>query len=77
MRRAAIGDQTLPQRVRAYARIDLGIIDEFGFDKIERAEAPQAASLLSLCIHQAVTYDQPEQPPLSLPDQDGPTFGGA
>jgi hypothetical protein len=32
--------------VRYYARFDLLIIDEFGFDKIERAEAPQAASLL-------------------------------
>lgn len=43
---ASLADQTLPQRVRYYARFDLVIIDEFGFDKIERAEAPQAASLL-------------------------------
>lgn len=43
---ASLADQTLPHRVRYYARFDLVIIDEFGFDKIERAEAPQAASLL-------------------------------
>lgn len=43
---ASLADQTLPRRVRYYARFDLLIIDEFGFDKIERAEAPQAASLL-------------------------------
>jgi DNA replication protein DnaC len=44
--RASLADQTLPKQVRYYARFDLLIIDEFGFDKIERAEAPQAASLL-------------------------------
>ena len=43
--RASLADQTLPKQVRSYARFDLLIIDEFGFDKIERAEAPQAASL--------------------------------
>ncbi len=43
---ASLADQTLPRRVRYYARFDLLVIDEFGFDKIERAEAPQAASLL-------------------------------
>ena len=41
-----LADQTLPQRVRYYARFDLLIIDEFGFDKIERTETPQAANLL-------------------------------
>jgi DNA replication protein DnaC len=44
--RASLADQTLPRQVRYYARFDLLIIDEFGFDRIERAEAPQAASLL-------------------------------
>jgi DNA replication protein DnaC len=44
--KASLADQTLPQRVRYYAAFDLLIIDEFGFDKIERAEAPQAANLL-------------------------------
>src|SRR5205823_891333 len=29
-----------------YAGFDLLIIDEFGFDRLERAEAPQAANLL-------------------------------
>ena len=36
---AALADQTLPQRLREYARVDLLILDEFGFDRIERAEA--------------------------------------
>ena len=44
--RASLGDQTLPNRVRYYAKFDLLIIDEFGFDRLERTEAPQAASLL-------------------------------
>ena len=44
--RASLADQTLPRRVRYYAGFDLLIIDEFGFERIERAEAPQAASLL-------------------------------
>ena len=44
--RASLADQTLPSRVRYYARFDLLIIDEFGFDRLERTEAPQAASLL-------------------------------
>ena len=33
---ASLADQTLPQRVRYYARFDLLVIDEFGFDQIER-----------------------------------------
>ena len=44
--RASLADQTLPTRVRYYAKFDWLIIDEFGFDRLERAEAPQAASLL-------------------------------
>lgn len=43
---ASLADQTLPRRLREYARVDLLILDEFGFDRIERAEAHQAASLL-------------------------------
>jgi DNA replication protein DnaC len=43
---ASLADQTLPKCVRRYARFDLLIIDEFGFDKIERTETPQAANLL-------------------------------
>ena len=42
----SLADQTLPRRVRYYARFDLLIIDEFGFEKIERSESPQAANLL-------------------------------
>jgi DNA replication protein DnaC len=44
--RASLADQTLPKRLREYANFDLLIIDEFGFDRLERAEAPQAANLL-------------------------------
>ena len=43
---ASLADKTLPQRVRYYSRPDLVIIDEFGFDRIERTECPQAAHLL-------------------------------
>jgi DNA replication protein DnaC len=42
---ASLADHSLPRRVCYYARFDLLIIDEFGFDRIERTEAPQAASL--------------------------------
>ena len=38
---AASGDKTLPARVRYYSRFDLLIIDEFGFDKLERCEYPE------------------------------------
>lgn len=43
---AAAGDKTLPSRVRHYGRSDLLIIDEFGFEKLERREYPDALSLL-------------------------------
>ena len=43
---ARLADQTLPRRLRYYARFDLLVIDEFGFDHIERKQSPQAANLL-------------------------------
>jgi DNA replication protein DnaC len=43
---ASLADKTLAQRLRDYNRPDLLIIDEFGFDHIERTESPQAAHLL-------------------------------
>lgn len=43
---AALADRTLPRRIRYYAGFDLLIVDEFGFDKLERREAEDAASLL-------------------------------
>lgn len=43
---ASLADKTLPVRLRRYANPDLLIIDEFGFDRIERSECPQAAHLL-------------------------------
>jgi len=43
---AALADRTLPKRLRSYARFDLLIIDEFGFDRIEREQSPQAANLM-------------------------------
>jgi DNA replication protein DnaC len=42
---ASLADQTLPKRLRYWSRFDLVMIDEFGFDKIERSECPQAANL--------------------------------
>jgi DNA replication protein DnaC len=43
---AAFGDRTLPTVVRKYGRYELLIIDEFGFDKLERSEHADAPSLL-------------------------------
>jgi DNA replication protein DnaC len=43
---AASGDNTLPARVRYYSRFDLLIIDELGFDRLERREYPESSSLL-------------------------------
>jgi DNA replication protein DnaC len=48
---AALADQTLPCRLRYYAKFDLVILDEFGFDRVERLESPQAASLLYKLIN--------------------------
>jgi DNA replication protein DnaC len=43
---ASLADKTLPERLRYYASPDWLIVDEFGFDQIERAECPEAAHLL-------------------------------
>ncbi|MFV2070105.1 MAG: IS21-like element helper ATPase IstB [Pirellulales bacterium] len=43
---ASLADGTTPRKIRHYVRYDLLIIDEFGFDRLEREELPQAASLL-------------------------------
>jgi DNA replication protein DnaC len=43
---ASLADKTLPARLRRYASPDLLIIDEFGFDRIERVECPEALHLL-------------------------------
>ena len=43
---ASLADQTLPKQVRYYAHFDLLVIDEFGFEMIERKSSPQAANLL-------------------------------
>ncbi|MDP6115116.1 MAG: IS21-like element helper ATPase IstB [Planctomycetota bacterium] len=39
-------DETLASRLRYYGRVQLLIIDEFGFDRLERTDCPQAANLL-------------------------------
>ena len=43
---ASLADKTLPLRLRRYQRPELLVIDEFGFDRVERLESPQAAHLL-------------------------------
>lgn len=43
---ASLADHSLPQRIRYWSNFQLLIIDEFGFDKIERSDSSQAASLL-------------------------------
>jgi len=43
---AALADNTLRETVRRYANWQLLIIDEWGFDRVERDHCPQAAHLL-------------------------------
>jgi DNA replication protein DnaC len=43
---ASLADQTLARRLRYYSAFDLLVIDEFGFDRIERREQPESANLL-------------------------------
>jgi len=43
---SSLADKTLPQLIRFYNRPQLLIIDEWGFDRVERLESPQAAHLL-------------------------------
>jgi len=43
---ASLAVKTLPERLRFYNRPDFLIVDEWGFDRIERFECPQAAHLL-------------------------------
>jgi DNA replication protein DnaC len=42
----AAGSKTLPSALRYYRSFDLLIIDEFGFDKLERREYPESPSML-------------------------------
>ena len=48
---ASLADQTLPRQLRNYGQFDLMILDGFGFDRVERLESPQAASLLYKLIN--------------------------
>jgi len=48
---AALALKTLPERLRFYSRPDYLILDEWGFDKVERLECPQAAHLLYKVIN--------------------------
>lgn len=43
---SSLADHSLHEQLRYYSNFDLLAIDEFGFDRIERAESSQAASLL-------------------------------
>jgi DNA replication protein DnaC len=43
---ASLADKTLPERLRVYSRPQLLVVDEWGFDRVERLESPQAAHLL-------------------------------
>jgi len=43
---AALADKSLTEVLRRYAGWDLLLVNEFGFDRIEREECPQAAHLL-------------------------------
>jgi len=43
---AALADKSLNDTLKRYASWDLLLVDEFGFDRIEREDCPQAAHLL-------------------------------
>lgn len=43
---AALADKSLAETLRFYAKWELLLVDEFGFDRIEREDCPQAAHLL-------------------------------
>jgi DNA replication protein DnaC len=43
---ASLADKTLPERLGVYSRPQLLIVDEWGFDRVERLESHQAAHLL-------------------------------
>jgi len=43
---AALADKSLTETLKYYAKWDLLLVDEFGFDRIEREDCPQAAHLL-------------------------------
>lgn len=43
---SALADKSLPKKLRQYTRPELLVVDEFGFDRVERMESPQSASLL-------------------------------
>jgi len=43
---AALADKSLTETLKYYAKWDLLLVDEFGFDRIERDDSPQAAHLL-------------------------------
>ena len=48
---AALADKSLNQTLKWYASWDLLLVDEFGFDRVEREECPQAAHLLYKVVH--------------------------
>ncbi len=48
---AALADKTLTKALGRFTRPQLLIIDEFGFDRVERSESPEAASLLYKVVH--------------------------
>lgn len=43
---ASLADRSLPEKLRYYFKWDLVLIDEFGFDRVEREECQHAAPLL-------------------------------
>jgi DNA replication protein DnaC len=48
---AALADKSLTETLKYYAKWDLLLVDEFGFDRIEREDSPQAAHLLYKVVH--------------------------
>jgi DNA replication protein DnaC len=50
--KATLADDTLTVRLRYWANFELLIIDEFGFDRLERQACPEASQLLYKVIEQ-------------------------
>ena len=48
---ASLAGQTLSDKLLDYGKFDLVILDELGFDRLERSESPQVTSLLYKLIN--------------------------
>lgn len=69
--KASLADHTLPRQLRGYSSFDLLIIDEFGFDRLERVESREAAHLL----YKVVDARNQKRSTMLLTNLDFPAWG--